>query len=156
MMKQQHARCPKVRGQAAVETLVTIGMILVFVIPILLVLLVGAQARFESLSHVQSNSAINIIADSINEVYMEGPSASKVVMVNLPSNTKNLTIANNEVTLTLETRSGPTDMSTPYFGVVANEGEVFTGHPSNPQPPKGLYPIKFEVDSQGQVGIIHG
>ncbi len=106
----------RMKAQAATETLVTIGLILVFVIPILLVLLVGAQAEFESLSHVQASSAVRIIADSINEVYLEGPSASKVVVVNIPSNAASLNISNNEVTMVLQTRYGYTDITTSYFG----------------------------------------
>ena len=143
----------RMKGQAATETLVTIGMILIFVIPILLLLLVGAQAKFESLSYVQGSSAIRIIADSINEVYLEGPAASKVVLINLPSNSKNLSISNNEVVLTIETRSGPSDITTAYFGNMSDsEIEIV----SNKRAPMGLYPMKFWVDDEGKVVIVHG
>lgn len=144
----------RMKAQAATETLVTIGMMLVFVLPILMVLLVGAQAEFESLSHVQASSAVRIIADSINEVYLEGPSASKVVIVNIPSNAQSLNISNNEVTLVLETRYGPTDITTSYFGDTNETSqEIVTG---SGKVPMGLYPMKFEVNNEGKVVIMHG
>ncbi len=142
------------KAQAATETLVTIGMILVFVIPILLILLVGAQAEFESLSHVQAGSAVRIIADSINEVYLEGPTASKVVIVNVPSNVESLNIKDNEVTLALRTRYGTTDITSAYFGELSEPSMVITAEGGNA--PVGLYPMKFETNSAGKVVITYG
>jgi len=137
------------KGQAATEMLVTIGMVLIFIIPILLLLLVVAQLRFESLSEVQGNSAIRIIADSVNEIYIEGPGATKVVVVNLPTNTKNLTITENEVIITLETRSGENQLVVPFFGEVAGEREITT---PGGRAPVGLYPLRF-TNEDGTVGI---
>ena len=134
--------------------LVTIGVILIFVIPILLLLLVGAQARFESLSHVQASSVIRIISDSINEVHIEGPQASKVVIVNIPTNTRYLNITENEVVMTLETRNGPTDIAASFFGELneSSVGLVTVGGKA----PVGLYPMKFYADDDGKVVIEHG
>ncbi|MEM4272427.1 MAG: hypothetical protein QXH30_02460, partial [Candidatus Bilamarchaeaceae archaeon] len=136
-------------GQAATEMLVTIGMVLLFIVPILLLLLVVAQLRFESLSEVQGASAIGVISDSINEVCIEGPAATKVVVVNLPTNTKNLTITKNEVILTLETRSGQNELVAPFFGEVAGEMEIKT---SSGAAPVGLYPLRFS-NKEGKVLI---
>ncbi|MCP4647020.1 MAG: hypothetical protein GY852_04690 [bacterium] len=142
------------KGQAATEMLVTIGVILIFIVPILLLLLVGAQARFESLSHVQANSVVRIIADSINEVHIEGPHASKVVIVNVPTNTRYLNITENEIVLTLETSNGPTDVTTAFFGDV---NDTYVGLVSvNGKAPVGLYPMKFYADGEGTVVIEHG
>ena len=132
--------------------MVTLGMVLIFIIPILLLLLVGAQIRFESLSEVQASSAIRIIADSINEVYVEGPGASKIAVVNFPSNTKNISIHNNEVTLTLETRSGNMDITTTYFGNVSDSSPAYITTEGD-RPPVGLYPLKFMADTDGRVEI---
>lgn len=141
--------------------MVTIGMILVFVVPIVLLLLVGAQARFESLSHIQAGSGVRIIADSINEVYVEGtgpvssgPGASKVAIVNIPTNTKKIEITeNNEVVFTLETRSGTAEVVTSFFGEVddASIGEIL----NNGNTPVGLYPLRFYVNGEGNVVIEH-
>lgn len=137
------------KGQAATEMLVTIGMVLIFIIPILLLLLVVAQLRFESLSEVQGSSAIRIIGDSINEVYIEGPGATKVVVVNLPTNTKNLTLTEKEITITLESRSGDSDLVVPFFGNVSTTGEITT---AQGRAPVGLYPMRF-TNIDGMVRI---
>ncbi len=142
------------KGQAAMEMLVTIGVILIFIVPILLLLLVGAQTRFESLSHVQANSVVRIIADSINEVNIEGPQASKVVIVNIPTNTRYLNITENEVVLTLETSNGPTDVTTSFFGSL-NDTSISLVTIGG-KAPIGLYPMKFYADEEGKVVIEHG
>jgi len=142
------------KGQAATEMLVTIGVILIFIVPILLLLLVGAQARFESLSHIQANSVVRIIADSINEVYIEGPQASKVVMVNIPSNARYLNITENEVVLTLETSNGPTDVTTAFFGELNDTSIGLVV--ADGRAPVGLYPMKFYTDEEGKTVIEHG
>ena len=142
------------KGQAAMEMLVTIGVILIFIVPILLLLLVGAQTRFESLSHVQASSVVRIIADSINEVNIEGPQASKVVIVNIPTNTRYLNITENEVVLTLETSNGPTDVTTSFFGNL-NDSSISLVTVGG-KAPLGLYPIKFYADGDGKVVIDHG
>jgi hypothetical protein len=149
------------KGQAATEMLVTIGMVLLFVIPLLLILLVVAQLRFESLSEVQGNSAIRIMADSINEVYIEGPGATKVAVVNLPTNTKNLTITENEIIITLETRSGENQLVVPFFGDVASDS-IRVIKTEGGRAPVGLYPIMFTTEDDpdspnyGKVVIEHG
>ncbi|MFP3949580.1 MAG: hypothetical protein ACLFUZ_00590 [Candidatus Micrarchaeia archaeon] len=154
MMSRQTASLSK-KGQAATETMVTLGMILVFVIPILLLLLVGAQARFESLSHIQGGSVTRIVSDSINEVYIEGPGASKTVVVNFPSNARYLNITGDEAVMGLDTRSGPTEIVSPFFGELNQSSQGLVALPSG-DAPSGLYPIKFYADSSGNVVIEHG
>jgi hypothetical protein len=150
------------KGQAATEMLVTIGMVLIFIIPILLLLLVVAQLRFETLSEVQGSSAIRIMADSVNEIYLEGPGATKVVVVNLPTNTKNLSITENEVIITLETRSGENQLVVPFFGNVTSGSIREIKTDVNGRAPVGLYPIRFTTESDedspeyGKVVIEHG
>lgn len=143
------------KGQAATETMVTIGMILVFVIPILLLLMVGAQARFEDLSDIQASSAARIISDSINEVYLEGPGASKIALVNLPTNIDSLELAGNEVIIRIQTRSGPSDTTASFFGVLDSSsiGQVTA---QGGRAPVGLFPLKFSAADDGSVVIEHG
>jgi hypothetical protein len=149
------------KGQAASEMMVTIGMILVFVVPIVLLLLVGAQARFESLSHVQAGSTVRIVADSINEVYVEGrgpnpstPGASKVAILNIPSNARSIRVSGNEVIITLETRSGPADVAATFFGEVHEDSQMEILNEGGGTP-VGLFPMKFYVDEDGLVVIEH-
>jgi hypothetical protein len=142
------------KGQAAMEMMVTIGMILVFVVPIVLLLLIGAQARFESLSHVQAGSTVRIIADSINEVYLEGPIASKVVILNIPTNTRTIKITENEVIITLDTNSGTADVVASFFGEMHEDSIMEITNPGG-YTPSGLYPLKLSVDGNGDVVIEH-
>lgn len=142
------------KGQAATEMMVTIGMILVFVVPIVLLLLVGAQARFESLSHVQAGSTVRILADSINEVYVEGPKASKVAIVNVPTNARTIEITDKEVIITLDTGSGPADVVASFFGEVHEDSRMVITNEGG-YAPAGLYPLKFYVDEDGYVVIEH-
>jgi hypothetical protein len=142
------------KGQSATETMVTIGMVLVFVVPIVLLLLVGAQARFESLSHVQAGSCSRIIADSINEVYAEGPGASKVAIVNIPSNALLVGISENEVTIALSGRTGPSEVVAPFFGEVHEDSRFEVTNEAGATP-AGLYPLKFYADEEGYVVIVH-
>lgn len=142
------------KGQSATETMVTIGMVLVFVVPIVLLLLVGAQARFESLSHVQAGSCARIIADSINEVYAEGPGASKVAIVNIPSNALLVSISENEVTIALSGSNGQSEVVAPFFGEVHEDSRAEISNEAGVAP-AGLYPLKFYADEEGYVVIIH-
>lgn len=134
----------------------TVGLILVVLIPILLLILVGAQIRFESLSTVQASSAARIASDSINEVWVEGPHASKQVLVNLPSNTRSVVFRENEVVLTLQSQAGDTQVSYNFFGELAEPSpnlgladDVYL----NITGKRGLTALSFRADSTGRVVI---
>lgn len=111
------------KGQASVETLATVGLMLLLLVPMLLLLLVGAQVRFEDLASIQANAAARVMSDSINEAWIEGPGASKVAVVNLPSNTIDVSFTGNEVVLTLQSGSEQTQVAYPYFGKIAEDDQ---------------------------------
>lgn len=140
-MKGRTAKTRK--GQASVEMLATVGLVLLLLVPILLLLLVGAQIKFESISQVQAASAARVMADSINQVYVEGPYASKVAVVNLPSNTRQVALTENEIVVTLEMRDGETQVTYPFFGELEAQGNI-TGR-------RGLLPIGFSAGKEGKV-----
>jgi len=137
-MAGQAAR--NLRGQASVEMLATVGIVLLLLIPVLFLLLVGAQVRFESLSQVQAASASRLLADSINEAYLEGPGAAKVALVNLPSNTKSVRFSSSEVIIAIQTSSGENEITYPFFGKLssASQNKVIEGR-------RGLVPVAFTV-----------
>ncbi|NYZ60879.1 hypothetical protein H0O01_04255 [Candidatus Micrarchaeota archaeon] len=128
------------KGQASIEMLSTVGIVLLLLLPLLMLLLVGAQVRFESLSQIQASSVARIIADSINEVYLEGKGATQVALVNIPSNTKSITFSQNEVIVSIETSSGPTQITYPFFGRVSEATLDL-----NITDRRGLMPITFYV-----------
>ncbi|MEW5996232.1 MAG: hypothetical protein AB1657_01410 [Candidatus Micrarchaeota archaeon] len=132
-MRKPHAK--SLKGQSAVEMLATVGLVLLLLIPVLFLLLVGAQVRFESISQIQAASAARIIADSINEVYIEGPGAAKVAVVNIPSNAKNITFSEREVVINLETRAGMAEITYPFFGKLSSAPVIAER--------RGILPISF-------------
>lgn len=137
------------KGQASIEMLATVGLVLLLLIPILFLLLVGAQVRFESLSHIQAASAARLLADSINEVYLEGDKATKVALINLPSNTKSVLFADNEVIITLDTSAGDTEITYPFFGNLSSnsQGMKIEGR-------KGLMPVTFTVIEEREEPVV--
>lgn len=136
-MEGQHVK-NSLRGQAAVETLATVGLVLLLLVPILLLLLVGAQVRFGDLANVQANAAARVMSDSINEVWIEGPGSSKVAVVNLPSNLVDVSFTGNEVVMTLQSGSGQTQVTYPYFGKLAEADQD-----ANITERRGLMAIRF-------------
>jgi len=118
--------------------LATVGLVLLLLVPVLLLLLVGAQVRFEDLSNIQANAAARVVADSINQVYIEGNGASKVAVVNLPSNTAHVSFSENEVILALQSGNALTEVSYPFFGKLA-DGET----ENRIEGRRGLMPIRF-------------
>ncbi len=154
MMEGQAVKTRK--GQASIEMLATVGIVLLLLFPLLMLLLVGAQVRFEGLSQIQAASAARLMADSINEVYIEGKGATKVALVNLPSNTQSVTFSSNEVIISLETRSGTTQITYPFFGNVS-DATLQTKIENR----RGLMPVTFSVGEDQErnavvnVGYVH-
>lgn len=128
------------KGQASTEMLATVGIVLLLLIPVLFLLLVGAQVRFESLSHIQAASASRLLADSINEVYLEGKGATKVALINLPSNTKSVAFSGKEVVVTLATSSGDSEITYPFFGELSDDSKNL-----RIEGRKGIMPVSFRV-----------
>ena len=137
------------KGQASVEMLATVGIVLLLLIPILFLLLVGAQVRFESLSHIQAASASRLLADSINEVYLEGDGATKVALINLPSNTKSVAFSENEVILTIETSSGESEITYPFFGKLSADSQDL-----KIENRRGIMPVTFTVITESQDPVV--
>lgn len=149
-MEEQAATTHK--GQASIEMLATVGLVLLLLVPILMLLLVGAQVRFESLSQIQAASASRLIADSINQVYIEGQGATKVALVNLPSNTKNVSFSGSEVIISLETSSGETQVTYPFFGKISKETLDAKPFIENR---KGIMPITFSVIEEDGKAVVN-
>jgi len=141
----QASRCWKLdagcrKGQASIEMLSTVGIVLLLLMPLVMLLLVGAQVKFEALSQIQASSAARLIADSINEVYIEGQGATKVALVNLPSNTQSIAFTQNEVVVSLATSSGTTQVTYPFFGNISEDTLEL-----KIENRRGLMPITFYV-----------
>ncbi len=106
------------KAQASVETLSTLGMVLAFTVPVLLLLLSASQYGAESTAIYQTQSSARIVADTINDVFVQGNGATKQVLINLPGNTDSLEITGNEGIIILTVQNGKYDAVAPIFANV--------------------------------------
>lgn len=106
------------KAQSMFEMFVTVTMLLAFTVPIILLVISSSQLRLEDLSVFHGRTAVQQLSDTINEVYLEGPGSKRSFLIDLPSNTQNLTFSGNTVTLYLATESGPYQISHPIFANV--------------------------------------
>ena len=109
------------KGQAAVEMLTTVGIMLVLLVPLTLLLFTIANQNFEEVSKSQADISVKTIAHSMNNVYLGGSNTTKSILLNLPSNTKSLNISDGEVKMYLETSAGVTEASYPFISTLEDQ-----------------------------------
>lgn len=130
------------KGQSSMELLVTFGVVLAFTVPVLLLLLSVSQFGFERSAVVQAQATAKLISDNINEVYLQGDGAQRVLLVNLPANTRFLNVTSTEVIIVTEISSGNYEAASPIF---ANMSQKFSF-----QEKSGLFPLSVVMEG-GQV-----
>lgn len=131
------------KGQTAFETFVTVMMFIAFTVPVALLLLSTSNLKLEHTTLFHARTTTQQFADSINEVYLQGDGAVRNIILNIPSNTKNLSVSNNTVTLFLRVADGEYAISHPFF---ANAGDF------NISDRVGLMPITIKMQN-GAVNI---
>ncbi|MBI2079526.1 hypothetical protein HYT84_02080 [Candidatus Micrarchaeota archaeon] len=143
-----------VKGQSSVEMLVTVGAVIAFTIPVILLLLSLTQYGQESAAIYQAQATSKIIAESINEVYIQGPGAEKNILVTFPSNSIGLSIKGpveqdkqlgSEVIITMKSSTGSYDAVTPTFARVELLPLLS---------PNGLVSLKLLTKADGEVQVI--
>jgi hypothetical protein len=107
------------KAQASVETLTTLGMVIAFTAPVLFLLLSASQYGAEGTAIYQAQSSSRIIADTINDVFVQGEGATKKILVNLPGNTETIEVSVKEVVITLNVQSGPYHAVSPVFAEIS-------------------------------------
>lgn len=103
------------KAQISAEMLMTLGMILAFTAPIILLLLSVSQQSYESSTLSQADASAKILADNINDVYSQGIGAKKTILISFPVNMESLTIQNKEVVVKLKTSNGIYEVVSPIF-----------------------------------------
>jgi uncharacterized protein (UPF0333 family) len=103
------------KGQASIELLITLGVVLAFTIPVLFLLFSITSVGYENAGLAQAEASSRSLADSINMVYSQGPDAKRVVLLNLPARTRELRIEGGEVIITVATSSGDFQAVSPTF-----------------------------------------
>lgn len=124
------------KGQVATEFVVTLGMILLFAIPVIFLLFSISQLGYEDSTLAQADASSRALAETINFVYSQGDGAKRVILLSTPPSTKSIVIG-KEVSVTIDTSKGPYTASAPIFG----QAEPTTLRKS------GLFPI--EVRNSG-------
>ena len=106
------------KAQVSMELLVTFGIFLAFSVPVLLVMFSTSNYGYERASLAQADAASKNIADTINEVYLQGGGARRTIAVAFPNNMDGLLIQNHEVIVRLRTSSGFYEAVSPIFASV--------------------------------------
>ncbi|MFA5106326.1 MAG: hypothetical protein WC506_05195 [Candidatus Micrarchaeia archaeon] len=101
------------RGQVSVETLVMVGFILAFMIPLVLLFMSISNSSAENVAIGQAMISARQIGNAAGEVLAQGNNSKKVIFVNFPPGISNVTLDSNEVIFTLKTTKG-------YVPVVEN------------------------------------
>lgn len=104
------------RAQISVELLTTLGIVLAFTIPIVLLIFALTQYGYENTSMIKADAAARILAESINDVYAQGDGAKRTLLINLPTNTEYIMVGENEVVINIKLASGNYEAALPFFG----------------------------------------
>ena len=95
------------RGQVSVETLVMVGFVLAFMVPLVLLFFTISNASSENVAIGQAKISARQIGNAAGEVLTQGNNSMKVIFVNFPPGVQNVSIAGTEVIFSLATTKGP-------------------------------------------------
>ena len=112
------------KGQASLELLVTLGVVLAFTVPVIFLLLSVSSVGYESAAKDQADATARTLADSINTVYAQGEGAKRIVLVNSPSATESITIKKNEVSVKVDLSEGTYEGVSPVFANVSKTNPI--------------------------------
>ncbi len=132
------------RAQVSLELLITVGIILAFTIPVVLLLLSISQIGYETSTLAQADASAKTLADNINEMFIQGLGAKKFITIAFPINTQSISIQGKEVVIKLKTSNGDYEAASPIFA------NASISNPSSLQGKTGLLTIKFRTVSKGE------
>lgn len=111
------------KGQISAEMLISVGVVVAFTVPVLLLLISLSQFGFERSATLQADATAKSIAENVNEVYIQGANAKRAIFLNLPTGTKTVKVDNKEVSIRLAIGGGYYEASAPVF-VPADRFEI--------------------------------
>jgi len=138
------ASARNLRGQVSLELLVTLGVVIAFTVPVIFLLLSVSSVNHEKAMKDQADAASRSLADSINIVYSQGNHARRVVLINAPASTKEITVSGQEVMVRIGTSAGDYEAASPVFANVSGVATI--------SEKTGLFQINI-TNSGGQVVI---
>ncbi|MDD5171808.1 MAG: hypothetical protein PHF60_02115 [Candidatus ainarchaeum sp.] len=133
------------KGQASLELFVTLGVVIAFTIPVILLLLSVTSIGYEDTAKAQADASARSLADNINLVYAQGPGAQRELLLNVPPSTESVRVTNGEVVVSIKTSGGTFDAAAPTIATVANKdipGKT------------GLFKLIVKTKSNGEVELI--
>jgi hypothetical protein len=80
------------RGQSAVETLVTVGIALAFIVPMVLIFFSSTGIRTQTLAQVQARGLAQQMADTAGEVWYQGNGSKKIALLSYPDRLLNISL----------------------------------------------------------------
>lgn len=147
------------KGQGSIELLVTVGVALVFLLPLSLFFLSSSTLRTGELSKMQAKALAQQIADEAGRVYYQGPWAKRTVMVNYPDMMLDITVNNTEVIVTMEGERGgenqfvaqaPSNMTDAISGGMRVERKALAAMRSGRYVNGGIVALVFRVSNDGK------
>ena len=133
------------RGQASMELLITLGIILAFTVPVLFLLFTITQIGYEDTAMAQADAAARSLGDTVNFVYSQGEGAKRVILLNTPPQTERVTVGNGEIVIRIKTSEGYYDGVFPIFAEIYGGTQELTG--------TGLFIIEVRCNSRGEVEL---
>lgn len=100
----------KSKAQAALEYIIIVSMVLVFMIPIWTYVSSMQSQTSVELALTYAKNTANQIADAANLVYSQGPPAKLKISVYIPYGVENVTIVNSTIKFTIWARPGYSDV----------------------------------------------
>ncbi len=85
------------RAQAALETLLMVGIVFAFVIPLVLVFFSSTGARTQALNEVQAMALAQVMSDTAGEVWYAGNGTRMMLLVSFPSDMHNISLGGDDV-----------------------------------------------------------
>ncbi len=135
------------RGQTSLELLVTIGIVFAFTIPVLFLLLSATSIGFEDTSKAQADASARTLADAMNSVYAQGPGASRVILLNVPSNTEEIVATESEAIVRIQTGAGIFEAASPTIAEISGDSQTLGKK-------TGLFVLRIENNANGEVELI--
>ncbi len=127
------------KGQSSMELFVTLGIVLAFTVPVLLLLLSINSVSYENTAKAQAEASTRTLSEATDFVWAQGSGAKRVVVLNLPTSTKSINATNHEIVITIKTSAGDFQAASPTVAVV-NYQQVFDSQHEK----SGLLPITLE------------
>ncbi|MBU0533097.1 hypothetical protein KKB44_06410 [Candidatus Micrarchaeota archaeon] len=106
------------KGQSSLELLITVGIVIAFTIPVLFLLLSVTSIGYEDTAKAQAEASTRTLSDTINLVYAQGDGAKRLILLNTPPSTKEVSVEDGEVIVTILTSGGEFEAVHPTIAVV--------------------------------------